>query len=196
MKPPPPAPPAKGVRAGKSGLSLFQQCLQFSEAMASDPMIKRESALRALDRSQRREGPHGRRAGCPGVELSGTRRSERACDSLHVSFVKEARLNSRPKRASCTHSTLAAHAPLGGRTLALALARARDGTIRGRAAGLLLACCQEGDGTSPDSSIPGPRKRERERATAERRMRCKRGVRAGRPFGASVQPRFLRERDV
>jgi len=39
--------------------------------------------------------------------------------------------------------------------------------------------------TSPDRSIPGPRKRERERATAERRMRCKHGVRAGRPFEAS-----------
>ncbi|KAJ1640893.1 hypothetical protein T492DRAFT_831626 [Pavlovales sp. CCMP2436] len=194
-------------------------------------MIQRESVLRALDRSQRRDGPQGRRAGCPGVELSGTRHSERDRASLHVSFVsfaKEVRLKRRPKRASCTHSELAAHAPLGGRTLALALVRARDGPIRGRAAGRqgsrplgdmqvgpLHSACLGGGGTvhgpylhvakratalptcstSPDRSIPGPHKRERERATAERRMRCKLGVRAGRPFGASFQPHFLRERD-
>ncbi|KAJ1622772.1 hypothetical protein T492DRAFT_314482 [Pavlovales sp. CCMP2436] len=54
------------------------------------------------------------------------------------------------------------------------------------AGGALLACHQSratalsARDMSPDRSIPGPRKRECERATAERRMRCKHGVRVNR----------------
>ncbi|KAJ1634426.1 hypothetical protein T492DRAFT_1134149 [Pavlovales sp. CCMP2436] len=79
------------------------------------------------------EEPQCRRAGCPG----GARHSKLARASLHVSFAKEARLNGRPKRATCADSALASHAPLGGRALALALARARDEPTRRLAAGRL-----------------------------------------------------------
>ncbi|KAJ1627944.1 hypothetical protein T492DRAFT_1021692 [Pavlovales sp. CCMP2436] len=122
----------KGVRAANSQFLIFEPCTHKNEAMRSNPINQRSSALRAVGHSQRKEGPRGP----PHNDVARLSRSglapqsQRARASSPVSFAKDARLNGRPKLASARSRRSLRMRPLGGRTRVRVPAQARGGRTR------------------------------------------------------------------